>query len=111
MPFISLPCPAALVRPSRVKGLVRSVLTHPCLVTNIRGQAFIYHLPLSRLVFGFFQMAFDRLRKFPFIPGFLRPVNHEWVLDFVRYFFAFVGMISFAEGPAFHFQTIIRFFC
>lgn len=41
----------------------------------------------------FLEVAFPRPRKFPFIPRFLRVLNHEWMSDFVRFFSASIKMI------------------
>ena len=72
IPFISFPTLIAVAKTSKTLLNSSGESRHPCLVLDVRGNAFNF-LPL-RIMFagGFSYMAFIMLRYVPYMPAFWR---------------------------------------
>ena len=63
---------------------------HPCLVPDLRGNAFSSSPLGMMLVVGLSYLAFIMLRYVHSMPTFMRFFffNHKWMLNFVKSFFS-----------------------
>ena len=64
----------------------------PCLVPDLRGNAFSFSLLGMMLVVGLSYLAFIMLRNVHSMPTFLRFFffYHKWMLNFVKSFFLYL---------------------
>ena len=60
---------------------------HPCLVPDLRRNAFSSSQLRIMFAVGLSYMAFSMLSKWYFYAHFLKSFNHKWVLNFVKGFF------------------------
>ena len=68
---------------------------HPCLVPDLRGNAFSFSLLRIMFAVDLSYMVFTILKVGSFYAHFLKSFNHKWVLTFVKVFFCIEMIISF----------------
>ena len=85
IPFISFPSLIAIASTSRTMLNNSGESGHPCLVPDLRGNAFSFS-PLRKIfavdLYGLYYVEVDS-----FYAHFLKSFNHKWVLSFVKGFF------------------------
>ena len=74
---------------------------HPCLVPDLRKNAFSFSVLSMMLPVSLSYVTFIRLRYVPFMPTFWR-VNYKWMLNFVKSFFC----INWDNHKAFILQLV-----
>ena len=85
IPFISFYSLIAVARASKTMLTNSRESGHPCLVPDLRGNAFSFS-PENNVCCGFVVYAFIMLRHVPSMPSFWRIFYHKWVLNFVKGF-------------------------
>ena len=85
IPFISFSSLITVTRTSRTMLNNSRESGYPCLVPDLRGNAFSFSPLGIMFAVSLSYMAFTMSRQFPSMPIFLR-VNHKWVLNFVKGF-------------------------
>ena len=94
IPFISFSSLIAVARNSRTMLNNSDESRHPCLVSDLRGNAISFS-PL-RIMFpvGLSYMASTMLRLVPSVPHFLKSFNHKWVLILSKAFSASIEILT-----------------
>ena len=87
MPFTSFSCLIAIVRSSNTMLNKSGNSWHPCLVLDVRGNAFSFSLLSMMSVAGLSYMGFIML--YSLYAHFVKSLFflHKWMLNFVRSFF------------------------
>ena len=92
IPFISFSSLIAMARTSKTMLNNSGGNGQPCLVPDLRGNAFSFSALRMMFAVGLSYMAFITLRKVPSMPTFWSFYN-KWLLNFVRAFSASIEMI------------------
>ena len=87
IPFVSCFSLIDVARTSRTVQKNSGENGHPCLVSDLRGNAFNFSPLRIMFAVGLPYMAFTMLRYIPSMPIFLKSFNHKWVMNFVKDFF------------------------
>ena len=77
IPFISFSCLIAMVRTPNTVLNKSSESGHPCLVPDLRGNAFSFSLLSIMLSVGLSYMAFIMLKYVPSVPNFLKSFYYK----------------------------------
>ena len=85
--FIYFSSLIAVARTSRTMLNNSGESAHPCLVLDLRGDAFSFSPWRIMFAVGLSYMAFTMLRRIPSMSIFWKSFNHKWVLNFVKGFF------------------------
>ena len=107
MTFISISCLIALDRTSSIMLNRSGESGHPCLVLELRRQAFGFSSLSMKFAVGFWFMTFIMLRLFPSIPSLLRVFYHERVVYFVKCIFC----ISWDNHMIFLKKSLLEYNC
>ena len=83
VPFVSFSCLIALARTSNTVFNKRDAGGYPCLVPDLRGNAFHFS-PLSMLAMVLSEMVAELCFLYTY---FVESFYHEWILSFLKCFF------------------------
>ena len=85
IPCISFSSLIAVAKTSKTMLISSGESEHPCLVPDIKGNAFNFSPLRIMFAVGLSYIAFIMLRYVPSIPAFWR-LFHKWMLNFVKGF-------------------------